>query len=137
MHNATAVRHPAVAAAAAQYRNIDLAARVAAASPHQLVAMLLDGLRISLSGAARALEARQPALRIRTVTRALAILDALEESLDFGSGGKVARTLAALYGELRALVFAGNADGRPELLRAAADRVEALGGAWREIAPAG
>lgn len=138
MHTAIAVRHPtAAAAAAAQYRDLDLAARVAAASPHQLVTMLLDGLRTSLSGAARALEAQQPVQRIRTVTRALAILDALEASLDFGSGGKVARTLAGLYGELRALVVAGNAESRPELLSAAADRVATLGGAWREIAPAG
>lgn len=133
MHTATAVRRPA--AAAAHYRDIDLAARVASASPHQLVTMLLDGLRASLTGAAQALEARQPAQRMRTVTRSLAILDALEASLDFGSGGKVARTFATLYGELRALVVAGNAESRPELFSAAADRVGTLSGAWREIAP--
>ncbi|TRW14085.1 flagellar export chaperone FliS [Glacieibacterium frigidum] len=133
MHTATVVRQPA--AAAAHYRDIDLAARVAAASPHQLVTMLLDGLRTSLGGAARALADRQPAQRIRTVTRALAILDALEASLDFGSGGRPARSLAALYGELRALVVAGNAEGRPELLSVAAERVATLSGAWREIAP--
>lgn len=133
---ASAVRRPA-AAAAAHYRDIDLAARVAAASPHQLVAMLLDGLRTSLGGAARALETHQPAQRIRTVTRSLAILDALEASLDFGSGGEVARTFATLYGELRALVVAGNAEVRPDLLSTAAARVATLGEAWREIAPAG
>lgn len=132
MHTATAVSRPA---AAAHYRDIDLAARVAAASPHQLVTMLLDGLRISLGGAARALVDRQPAQRIRTITRALAILDALEASLDFGSGGRPARSLAALYGELRALTVAGNAESRPHLLTVAAERVESLEEAWRTIAP--
>ena len=84
------------AAATARYRDIDLAARVAGATPHQLVAMLFDGLRASLGGAERAIAARRPADRIRTVTKALAILDALETSLDFRSGGKVARSFANL-----------------------------------------
>ncbi len=115
--------------AVAQYRDLDLAARVAAASPQQLVTMLFDGLRAALEGAARALRAGQVHARIRAVTKALAILDALEASLDFGAGA-VARTLATLYGELRALVVAGNADGRPELLAVAAERVGTLGRAW-------
>ena len=132
MRHATALIRPA--AASARYRDIDLEARVATASPHQLVTMLLDGLRTSLTGAARAIESRHVGQRIRTVTRALAILDALEASLDFGSGGKLARTFATLYGELRALVVAGNAESRVELLDAAAERVAELGGAWRSIA---
>ena len=121
-------------AASERYRDIDLAARVAGASPHQLVAMLYDGLTASLGGAARA---QQPAQRMRTVTKSLAILDALEANLDFGSGGKVARTFATLYGELRALVVAGNSEARPELFDAAAARVRTVGAAWRAIAPSG
>lgn len=123
------------AAATARYRDIDLAARVAGATPHQLVAMLFDGLRASLGGAERAVAARRPVDRIRTVTKSLAILDALEANLDFGSGGKVARTFATLYGELRALVVAGNSETRPELFDAAAARVRTVGAAWRAIAP--
>lgn len=124
------------AAATARYRDIDLAARVAGATPHQLVAMLFDGLRASLGGAERAVAARRPVDRIRTVTKSLAILDALETSLDFGSGGKVARSFANLYGELRTLIVAGNSESRPELFAAAADRIATLGGAWRDIASA-
>ncbi len=121
------------ARAAAQYRDLDLGARVAAASPHQLVAMLFDGLRVALDGAARAVGTGHAHLRIRAVTKALAILDALEASLDFGAGA-VARTLATLYGELRALVVAGNAEGRAELLGIASARVATLGRAWAAAA---
>ena len=123
---------PSAARAARQYRELDLAARVATASPQQLVSMLFDGLRTALTAAERAIEERQPGPRIRSVTRALAILDGLESSLDFAVGGGVARTLATLYDELRALIVAGNAEGRSELLGAAADRVGTLGAAWRE-----
>lgn len=129
---------PATARALDQYRELDLAARVASASPQQLVAMLFDGLRAALRVAERAVEQRQAGPRIRAVTRALAILDGLESSLDFAAGGPVARTLAVLYGELRALVVAGNAEARPELLGAAAARVATLGAAWSAISrPAG
>lgn len=117
-----------------QYRELDLAARVATASPQQLVAMMFDGLRSALKAAERAIAQHQPGPRIRAVTRALSILDGLETSLDFAAGGSVARALAALYGELRALIVAGNAEGQPELLGVAAERVGSLGAAWREAA---
>lgn len=121
------------ARAVEQYRELDLAARVAGATPQQLVTMLLDGLRTSLRAAERAITHSQAGPRIRAVTRALSILDGLETSLDFSAGGSVARALAALYVELRALIVAGNAEARPELLGIAADRVGTLGAAWREI----
>ena len=124
------------AQAACHYREMDLAARVAMASPHQLVTMLFDGLRTALRGAERAVVQGEARLRIRAVTKALAILDALEASLDFGAGGSVARVLAQLYGELRALVVAGNAEARPELLSAAAVRVTTLCRAWAAVDPA-
>ena len=121
-------------ARATEYRELDLAARVAGASPHQLVTMLFDGLRAALDGASRAVAAGHAGPRVRCVTRALAIIDALENSLDFAAGGAVARTLATLYGELRLLVVAGNAEARPDLLSAAALRVRGLGDAWSQAA---
>lgn len=125
-----------LAYAVGHYREVDLAARVAVASPHQLVTMLFDGLRTALRGAELALIRGEPRSRIRSVTKALAILDALEASLDFGSGGTVARVLAELYGELRALVVAGNAEAQPELLSVAAVRVTTIGRAWAAVDPA-
>lgn len=121
----------ATARAIDQYRDLDLAARVAAASPQQLVMMLFDGLRTALRAAERAIEQRQPGPRMRAVARSLAILDGLETSLDFTAGGPVARTLATLYGELRAIIVAGSTEARPELLGIAAERVGVLGAAWR------
>ena len=123
------------ATAIAQYRDLALAARVAAASPQQLVTMLYDGLRAALEEAGRAVVAGRAHTRIRAVTKALAILDALEASL-VSDAGAVARTLAALYGELRALTVAGNAEGLPELFTRAAQHVAALRQAWAAARPA-
>ena len=113
-----------------QYRDLDLAARVDAASPHQLVAMLFDGLRGALAASARAVAGGQVGVRIRCVVKALAILDALETSLDFAAGRSVARALAAAYDAIRALIVAGHAEARADLLSAAAERAGGLGEAW-------
>ena len=133
MSNAVHASPPRQARFAGHYAALELNARVATATPHELVAMLIDGLRGALGVAERAVASGQAAARIRSVTRALAILDALDSSLDYGRGGKVARALAALYAQVRALVVAGNAEARPELFAGAAAQVEALGGAWAAI----
>ena len=118
----------------ARYRSTDLAARVAVASPHELVAMMIDALRSALLAAEAASRGARPAQRAKSVVKALAILDGLEESLDFGRGGRVARALAALYAQVRALAVAGNDEERPELFGGAAAQVAALGEAWAAIA---
>lgn len=117
----------------ARYRSTDLAARVAAASPHELVAMMIDALRSALLAAEAASRGARPVQRAKAVMKALAILDGLEDSLDFARGGRVARALAALYAQVRALALAGNDEGRPELFGGAAAQIAALGEAWAEI----
>lgn len=120
---------------AQRYQTLDLGIRVACASPHELVAMLFEGLRDALAGAERALAHGRAALRVKSVTRALAILDALDNSLDYTRGRDVAQALAAVYAQVRLLVVAGNSEARRELFRAAADQIAELEDAWAEIAP--
>jgi flagellar protein FliS len=123
------------ARAAQQYQSLDLGSRIACANPHELVALLFEGLRSTLGMAERSLGQGRAALRVRSVTRALAILDALDASLDHLRGGSVASALSAVYAQVRALVVAGNAESRPELFAAAASQISALDEAWADIAP--
>ena len=118
-----------------RYQSLDLGSRIECATPHELVAMLFEGLRDALASAERALANGRAALRIKSVTRSLAILDALDSSLDFTRGRSVANALSAVYAQVRALVVAGNAETRPELLAAAGAQITALDLAWNEIAP--
>ena len=121
----------------ADAQSLDLGARVECATPHELVAMLFEGLRDALGGAERALAHGRAALRVKSVTRALAILDALDASLDFTRGRDVARALAAVYAQVRVLIVAGNAEARRELFSAAAGQIAELDEAWSEIEPQG
>lgn len=125
---------PAAAWAAGRYRTADLEARIAAASPHELISIMFTALREALARAERAVTST---VRTPATGRALAILEALDTSLDFGTGGSVARALNKVYAQVRMLVVAGNLETRPELFAAAAAQVAAVHASWGEIAPAG
>ncbi len=120
--------------AASRYRTVDLESRVAAADPHELVSMLFTGLREALGRAERAMT---PASRTPATGRALAIIEALDASLDFSTGGSVARALNRVYAQVRMLVVAGNLETRPELFAAAAAQVAVIHASWGAIGRAG
>src|SRR6478735_10880687 len=83
------------------YREVDLAGRTAAADGPALVQLLYEELTQALRVAAWAADNRQFATRSERVTRATAILFALEANLDFERGGDVSRTLARFYAGCR------------------------------------
>lgn len=80
-----------------QYRSLELASRVEAASPHALVAILYDELMRSLDVLAAALRQGRDVSREPHAERARSILTALAASLDFDQGGTVATILAQVY----------------------------------------
>ncbi len=119
---------PPPQAALRQYRSVSLEARVAAASPHELVLMLFERL-CHLLRDARAAGAADPARRLRASERALAIVDGLDSTLDDSRGGEVARSLHSAYASLRDRITEGNAAALSEAIRAA----DELAAAWRAI----
>lgn len=125
------ITQPILPAALREYRSVDLDARVAAATPHALILMLFERLAAHLKAAEAAASQQQPAQRLLATEKALAIVDGLDMSLDQSRGGDVARSLHASYGLLRARLT----DGRAPALAEARTMAEALGDAWRQIAP--
>jgi flagellar protein FliS len=118
-------------AALAGYGRVSLEARVASASPHQLVVMLYQRLGVLLREATEAARMGNSARRLRATERALAIVDGLDATLDLERGGGVAAALRQVYALLRDRLLAGEAQGLAE----AQESVEAIGGAWSAIAP--
>lgn len=118
----------------AQYRRLDIAARVEGASPHALVALLFDELLVSLEATAAAQRAHDYSRRGPRQTRALAILHALEASLDFDQGGDIAEGLASIYREARRLTVAGCQTDDPDQIDRARAVIAEIAGAWRSIA---
>ena len=113
------------------YRQIDLAGRTANADGPALVQLLYEEVCQALRVAAWAAENRKFAVKSERVTRATAILFALEANLDFENGGDVSITLARLYAGARKQVIEASIghDGTP--FRTVADTLAEFAEAWR------
>ena len=126
MYASSLLRDPA-----ATYRQIDVAGRTATADGPALVQLLYEELVSALRAAAHAVEHRQYRGKSERVTRATAILFALEAGLDFDGGGAVSATLARLYAGARQRVLDAAMGDDPRPFRETADTLEEIAGAWR------
>ena len=113
------------------YGRVSLEARVATASPHELVLMLYRRLVALLREARDGAEAKDPARRLKATERALAIVEGLDATLDDVRGGSVSDGLHQVYDLLRLRLLAGDAAGLGEAL----DSTLAIADAWGAIAP--
>lgn len=118
---------------AATYRQVDLASRTGGADPHALVDLLYGEAIRALSGAAWAIEHQDFRIKSDRVTRATAILFALENGLDFERGGDVSHTLAKLYRGLRAHVVEASIGNDPAPFRNAAAQLKEIADAWASV----
>lgn len=123
---------PSPIAPAAAYAEMDRAARVLAASPHGLVAILYEETQLALAILRRAqLRGDRGSFGTRQ-TRALALLAALEAGLDYQRGDSVAAALGGVYvsiaNAVRAETLAGDGQALVEAERALADLAEAWAG---------
>jgi len=90
-----------------QYKNVDLKATVATASPHKLIQMLFEGALDALAQSKGAIERSDLELRTKQLNKASSIVLGLQDSLDTEKGGEIAENLNALYDYiLRALMEA-------------------------------
>jgi flagellar biosynthetic protein FliS len=120
--------------AASVYRQIDQSSRVATASPHALVGILLnealdqiDTLSAALARGRRAHEA---------MARAHSILHALEASLDHRSGGTTAKLMAQVYRETRRCLTRAAEEIDPIWCKQARATLDPIADAWGQIAHA-
>jgi flagellar protein FliS len=117
----------------ATYRQIDLVGRTAEADGPELVQLLYDELVRALRVAAWATEKRNFALKSEKVTRATAILFALEAGIDFDAGGEVSLTLARLYTGARNTIVNASIGQDPRPFRDVASDLEEIAQAWSQI----
>ncbi|MCS6987324.1 MAG: flagellar protein FliS [Sphingomonadaceae bacterium] len=123
----TGLEAPAQRLAARQYRTIGIEARVASASPHELVLLLFERLQLLLREARAAHQ--DAARRCQAIERAIAIVNGLDTTLDDSRGGEVAALLHRVYAILKERL----ADGSEPALADAQAMADELTAAWRAI----
>ncbi len=114
----------------ATYRAVDLAGRTGGEDAAGLVSLLYAEASRALRSAAWAAEHRRYDLKSERVTRALAILFALESGLDFDAGGEVSRTLSRVYQGARGEVIEASLGSDPRPFVAVATTLDEIAGAW-------
>ncbi|HCH2418526.1 TPA: flagellar export chaperone FliS [Vibrio parahaemolyticus] len=79
------------------YQQVDLNAQAAAANPHQLVIMLIDGLLDEIERIRGHLAAKRLAEKGAGINKCMNILIGLTSALDDENGGEIAENLRQLY----------------------------------------
>jgi len=115
------------------YSAVDTGSRVEGANPHQLVRILFDELLLALDAAALALRGGDRHKATDRQTRALAILHALESSLDFERGGDIATSLATVYREARRRTLTATATNDATPMEQARGFIADIAEAWNQI----
>lgn len=83
--------------AAAQYQQVGVAGQVADASPHRLIALMLDGALARIAGARGAMDNGDVSAKGLLIGRAIGLVEGLRTSLDQERGGELAANLDSLY----------------------------------------
>ncbi len=116
------------------YRQVDLASRTGGASPHQLITVLYEDALRELRLGAIAIEARDHPAKSARLTKAVALLFALEAGLDFDKGGSVAETLSKFYRGCRDAVMRASIENDAALVRDVVANVGEIAASWKQIA---
>jgi flagellar protein FliS len=83
---------------ASAYAKVGVETGVAAASPHKLIVMLLDGAQIAIANALQYMRASDIPAKGKAISKAILIIDGgLRASLDKKVGGEIAANLDGLY----------------------------------------
>ena len=123
----------ALARPEATYRSIDLAGRTGGEDAAGLVSLLYAEASRALRSAAWAAEHGRYDVKSERVTRAIAILFALESGLDFEAGGEVSRTLSRVYQGARTEVVDASLGTDPAPFLSVAATLDEIAGAWDAV----
>jgi flagellar protein FliS len=119
----------------ATYQTIAAHGGVAAADPHRLILMLLDGAIERIVSARVALGNGAIEAKTRLLHRAVTIVNELRASINLEQGGELASNLGDIYDYCGRILLKANLENNAEPLDEAARLLREIRGAWMQIAP--
>jgi flagellar secretion chaperone FliS len=124
-------RSPSLAA----YQSVAAHGGVAAADPHRLIVMLMDGALERIAAARCAIQGGSKETKAQLLHRSVAILGELRASLNFEAGGDIAQNLSALYDYCSRQLMKANLESSIEILDEVANLIRELRSAWILLPP--
>ena len=122
-------------AAMQAYQNTNAHASVMDASPHKLIALILNRVLERISRAKLAVEQGDAAARGQAISKSIEAVASLQSLLDMEKGGDVAETLDGLYDYAVRRLLEANASNNLEALEEVSDLLGEIKSGWDGIAP--
>lgn len=117
------------------YARVGIETAVAAADPHRLILLLLDGALLAIAKAENAMELGHIADKGESISRTIDIVtNGLRASLSFSAGDELAQRLAALYDYMVARLVHANLNNDVAALKEVSHLLSEIKSAWEEIA---
>jgi flagellar protein FliS len=117
----------------AAYQSVATHGGVAAADPHRLILMLMDGALERIASGRVAIQAGSAGEKTRLLHRAIAIVDELRGNLNLEAGGELAANLSDLYTYICRQLLKASIESRIEALDEASKLLQQLRGAWMSV----
>lgn len=99
-----------------QYRQNHIQGGVAAATPHRLVQMLMEGVQEKLLAAKGYMAAKNIAKKGEHISWAITIIDSLRACLNMEAGGEIAENLSRLYDYMETRLLEANIKNDPVII---------------------
>jgi flagellar protein FliS len=124
---------PPHAAKLAAYNSVSAHGGVAAADPHRLIIMLMDGALERISTARGCMTRGETGEKARLLSRAISIIAELRGSLDTKAGGQIATNLSELYEYMCRRLLVATSENRVESLDEVSRLLHGIRDAWLAI----
>jgi flagellar protein FliS len=121
------------AAKLAAYSSASAHGGVAAADPHRLVLMLMDGALERLAGARGCMERKDIGGKATLLNRAIQIIGELRGSLDSTKGAEIAANLDALYDYMCRRLLQASSKNDVKILDEVAKLLREIRDAWSQL----
>lgn len=119
----------------AKYKLVDLQTRIEAASPHEVINLLLQGARTHVANAIGCMEADHIKAAGEHISKTLSIINELRRSLNLQQGGEVAKNLLSFYNQIEGLIVQSNIKQDKTLLVKTNELLGQLQEVWQSIRP--
>lgn len=106
---------------------------VAAADPHKLVVMLMDGAIERIRAAQGCIVHGRMAEKAQLIHRAVAIIGELHASLDLSAGGQIAANLSELYDYMTRRLLTATIENNVEMLEEVGKLLHEIRSGWIAI----
>ena len=118
-----------------EYGKVSVQSGASYATPHRLIAMLLEGALEKISSAKGFMQRNEIANKGNYISWAISIIEGLRLSLDKDKGGDIADNLDKLYDYMERRLVEANSKNDESMLDEVSELLMTIKAAWAEISP--